>query len=95
MFTTLDAQPQEWMEGDQHIYHTVAACHFNNLEHVEYWINKLVPKNRNGEFVKWSGGRRKEQTRSQFIENCIKYSKDIDFKVNCISTKEGKMSWFA
>jgi len=42
MITTLDAQPQEWMEGDEGIFHTVAACHFKNLEHIEYWIHKTA-----------------------------------------------------
>lgn len=95
MITTLDAQPQEWMEGDENVFHTVAACHFKNLEHVEYWINKLIPKNKNGSFVKWAGGRRKGQTRDQFVNNCLKYSSEIDFQVNCVSTHEGEMSWFA
>jgi hypothetical protein len=95
MITTLDAQPQEWMEGDEKVFHTVAACHFANLEHIEHWIQKLVPRNRNGEFVKWSGGRRKEETRDQFIDNCLCHANEIDFRVNCVSTKEGEMSWFA
>jgi len=95
MITTLDAQPQEWMEGDEKVFHTVAACHFQNLEHIEYWIHKLVPKNKNGEFVKWSGGRRIEKTRDQFIDNCLTQANQIDFQVNCVSTNEGEMSWFA
>ena len=95
MITTLDAQPQEWMEGDENVFHTVAACHFQNIEHIEHWINKLIPRNQNGSFVKWAGGRRKGQTRDQFIDNCLKYSSEIDFQVNCVSTIEGKMSWFA
>jgi hypothetical protein len=95
MITTLDAQPQEWMEGDENVFHTVAACHFENLEHIEHWIHKLVPRNQNGDFVKWSGGRRKGETRDQFVDNCLKYSSEIDFRVNCVSTSEGEMSWFA
>lgn len=95
MITTLDSQPQEWMVGDENIFHTIAACHFQNIEHIEHWINKLIPRNKNGSFIKWAGGRRKEQTRDQFIDNCIKLSSEIDFKVNCVSTSEGKMSWFA
>jgi hypothetical protein len=95
MITTLDAQPQEWMEGDETVFHTVAACHFENLEHIEHWIHKLIPRNQNGDFVKWSGGRRKAKTRDQFVDNCLKYSSEIDFQVNCISTSEGEMSWFA
>lgn len=95
MITTLDAQPQEWMEGDEGVFHTVAACHFENLEHIEHWIHKLIPRNQNGDFVKWSGGRRKGQTRDQFVDNCLKYASEIDFRVNCVSTSEGEMSWFA
>jgi hypothetical protein len=95
MITTFDAQPQEWMEGDENVFHTIAACHFENLEHIEHWINKLIPRKQNGGFVKWSGGRRKGQTRDQFVDNCLKYSSEIDFQVNCVSTSEGEMSWFA
>src|SRR5258708_8817953 len=95
MITTLDAQPQEWMEGDEGVFHTVAACHFENLEHIEYWIRKLVPRNQHGDFVKWSGGRRKNKTRDQFVDNCLKYVSEIDFRVNCVSSSEGEMSWFA
>jgi hypothetical protein len=95
MITTLDAQPQEWMEGNENVFHTVAACHFENLEHIEHWINKLIPRKQNGGFVKWSGGRRKGQTRDQFVDNCLKYSSEIDFQVNRVSTSEGEMSWFA
>jgi hypothetical protein len=83
------------MEGDGSVYHTVAACHFENLEHIEHWIHKLVPQNQNGDFVKWSGGRRKAETRSKFVDNCLKYASEIDFRVNCVSTSEGEMSWFA
>jgi len=92
MITTLDARPQEWMEGDENVFHTVAACHFQNLEH---WINRLIPRNQNGSFVKWAGGRRKGRTRDQFIDNCLEYSGEIDFQINCVSTSEGEMSWFA
>ena len=95
MFTTLDAKPQEWMEGDSNVLHTVAACHFKSLEHAEYWIGKLIPRNRNGIFVKWAGGRRKEQTKDSFIDNFLSQANDLDFKVNCVSSNEGEMSWFA
>lgn len=83
------------MEGRESVFHTVAACHFENLQHVEHWIQKLIPKNKNGEFVKWSGGRRLNKTRSEFFDNCLRYSSEIDFQINCISTNEGQMSWFA
>ena len=95
MFTTLDAKPQEWMEGDSDVLHTVAACHFNNLEHAEYWINQLVPRNQNGELVKWAGGRRKDNTRDSFIDNCLNNADKLDFQINCVSSSEGEMSWFA
>jgi hypothetical protein len=95
MITTLDAQPQEWMEGDKSVFHTIAACSFESVEHIEHWIHKLVPRNKNGEFVKWSGGRRKGETRDDFIDKCLRYSSEIDFRVNCVSTSEGEMSWFA
>jgi hypothetical protein len=95
MITTLDAQPQECMEGHAHRFHTVAACHFQSVEHVEHWINILIPKNKNGAFIKWSEGRNKDETRARFIDNCAKHSHDIDFSVDCVSTEEGKMSWFA
>lgn len=83
------------MEGDASVYHTVAACSFESAEHIEHWINKLVPKDRNGEFVKWSGGRRKRETRNKFIANCLRFASEIDFRINCVSTNEGEMSWFA
>jgi hypothetical protein len=95
MITTLDTQPQEWMESNPNAFHTIAACTFDNIEHIEYWINKLVPKNRNGEFVKWSSGKRNVRYRDIFINNCIKYVNEIDFYVNCISAKAGEMSWIA
>ena len=95
MLTTLDAQPQGWMEGDAHGVHTVSACHFQNHEHAEYWVRKLVPTNKNGRFVKWSGGRRKVRSRSTFMANCLRHASEIDFRVNCISSLEGQMSWFA
>jgi len=95
MITTLDAQPQEWMEGNKNVIHTVAACHFQSIKHIEHWINKLVPRNQNGSFVKWAGGRRRSKTRDLFIDGCLKYSNEIDFQVNCVSTNEGEMSWFA
>lgn len=95
MLTTLDAKPQEWMHGDENVIHTVAACTFENHEHAEHWINILVPRDSNGNLVKWSGGRRKEKTRQLFIDNCIKHRDEFDFKINCISSREGEMSWFA
>ena len=95
MLTTLDAKPQEWMEGAKSVLHTVSACHFQSVEHAEYWIDKLVPKDANDRPVKWSGGRRKDQTRRIFIENCLKHQDEIDFKINCVSSPEGEMSWFA
>jgi hypothetical protein len=95
MITALDAQPQEWMVGNENIFHTVTACHFKSLEHLEHWVHRLVPTNQNGTFVKWSGGRRKTETRDQFIENCFKCAGEIDFQVNSVSTSEGEMSWFA
>ncbi len=95
MITTLDAQPQECMEGHAHLFHTVAACHFQSVEHVEHWINKLVPRDKNGAFIKWSGGRKKDETRARFMENCVKHAHEIDFSVDCVSTEEERMSWFA
>jgi hypothetical protein len=56
---------------------------------------KLIPRNKNGMYVKWAGGRRKAYTREHFIDNCLRHTNEIDFKVNCISTNEGDMSWFA
>lgn len=98
MLTTLDAKPQEWMEGSENVLHTVSACHFQNIEHAEYWIDKLIPKDANNNSVKWSGGRggrRKKENRETFIENCIKHQDQIDFKINAVSSLEGEMSWFA
>jgi len=83
------------MEGDATVFHTVAACTFDSVEHIEHWIHKLVPRNRNGEFVKWSGGRRKRETRHEFVNNLLKHLNAIDFRVDCVSTSEGEMSWFA
>nr|WP_143838021.1 hypothetical protein [Nitrospira cf. moscoviensis SBR1015] len=95
MFTTLDAKPQEWMQGDPHVLHTVAACHFTSPEHAEHWINLLVPKNRNGKFVKWAGGRRKDETRDAFLAACVEQASKFDFSVTCVSSYENEMSWFA
>jgi hypothetical protein len=95
MFTTLDAKPQEWMHGDSKVLHTVAACHFSSPEHAEYWIDALVPKNRDGQFVKWAGGRRKTETRDAFLAACINNLEKLDFSVTCVSSNEGEMSWFA
>jgi len=95
MLTTLDAKPQEWMEGSKNVLHTVSACHFQNIEHAEYWIDKLIPKDINNRPVKWWSGRRKKRTREIFIGNCLKYQNEIDFKINTISSLEGEMSWFA
>lgn len=94
-FTTLDAKPQEWMQGDPTVLHTVAACHFASPEHAEHWINALVPKNRNGDFVKWAGGRRKHETRNAFLAACVDRARELDFSISCVSSSEGEMSWFA
>ena len=95
MFTTLDAKPQEWMQGDPAVLHTVAACHFASPEHAEHWIDALIPKNRNGQFVKWAGGRRKDETRNAFLAACIDHAHELDFSITCVSSSEGEMSWFA
>ena len=95
MFTTLDAKPQEWMQGDSAVLHTVAACHFTSPEHAERWISTLVPKNKNGDFLKWAGGRRKDETRNEFLAACVAHAHDLDFSVTCVSSSEGEMSWFA
>jgi hypothetical protein len=95
MFTTLDAKPQEWMQGDATVLHTVSACSFASPEHAEHWIDALIPRNRNGEPVKWAGGRRKDQARDAFIAACIKYAGELDFNITCVSSSEGEMSWFA
>lgn len=81
MITALDAQPQEWMVGNENIFHTVAACNFKSLEHLEHWVHRLVPMNQDGTFVKWSGGRRKAETRDQFIENCFSVRARSIFKL--------------
>lgn len=86
------------MEGDAETIHTVSACGFRNIEHAEYWIDKLIPKDKNGNLLKWAGGRdrkRKEESRKKFIENCLKHKNEIDFSIDVISSPEGKMSWFA
>lgn len=83
------------MQGDRSVLHTVVACHFSSPEHAEHWINLLVPKNRNGEFVKWAGGRRKDETRSAFLSACVEHASKFDFSVTCVSSYEGEMSWFA
>jgi hypothetical protein len=93
--TTLDAKPQEWMQGDPDALHTVAACHFASIEHAEHWIKTLVPKNRNGDFVKWAGGRRKDETRHTFLAACAAHAHDLDFSITCVSSSENEMSWFA
>ena len=79
MITALDAQPQEWMVGNQNIFTPLQRANFKSFEHLEHWVHRLVPMNQNGTFVKWSGGRRKAETRDQFIENCFKCAGEIDF----------------
>ncbi|MBX3331424.1 MAG: hypothetical protein KF722_13540, partial [Nitrospira sp.] len=53
------------------------------------------PKNKNGEFVKWAGGRRKDETRNVFLSACLDHANEFDFSVTCVSSREDEMSWFA
>ncbi len=54
-----------------------------------------MPKNKNGEFVKWAGGRRKDETRNAFLSACIDHVNEFDFSITCVSSREDEMSWFA
>ena len=98
MFNTIDSQPQEGLLNDANLLHTLCVCCFRDGGSARNWIHTLVPKNRNGNLVKWSAGGPKERVqrrRMQFIEQVDKHYDAIDFVVHCISSTESQISLFA
>jgi hypothetical protein len=98
VFSTIDSQPQEWLLNDPNLLHTLALCCFRDSSSARHWIHTLVPKNKNGQFVKWSGGGpryRAQRRREQFVECLGQHYDEIDFSVHCISSTEGQISEFA
>ncbi len=95
MFTTMDSQPQEWLLNNPQVRHTVAFCSFGNGAHARAWIDRLVPRDQNGSFLKWSSGRGRDRARRrrlQFIERIERAVDEIDFYVQCISSCESEIS---
>jgi hypothetical protein len=92
MFNTLDSNPQEGLEFKPNYYHTMCVCSFSSREHALYWIMKLIPRDRNNNFHKWSSknarSQRKKAVRGQFIDNVLFNLNAIDFKVYCVSSSE-------
>jgi hypothetical protein len=98
MFSTIDSQPQEWLLNEPNFLHTLSVCCFRDAANARSWIHALVPKDKNGKFVKWSAGDSKKRVlrrRNQFIDQVNKHYNDIDFSVHCISSTEGQISLFA
>jgi len=97
MFSTMDSQPQEWLLNDSNGIHTLCVCCFRDSAHARHWIHTLVPRNQNGQLLKWSSGgrkRRTEQRRAKFFAAMEKHFSDIDFRIHCISSTEGEISNF-
>jgi hypothetical protein len=97
-YTTLDSQPDERLLNDANLLHTLCFCRFRDLDHASKWIHELVPKDKNGRFVKWSGSggtARKLKRRLQFINAVNQRYDSIDFSVHCISSTESEISRFA
>lgn len=98
MFSTIDSQPQEWLLNEPDLLHTLSLCCFRDGASARSWIHTLVPKDKNGNLVKWSAGgpkKRVQRRRNQFIEQVDKHYDAIDFAVHCISSTEGQISAFA
>lgn len=98
MFSTIDSQPQEWLLNEPDLLHTLSLCCFRDGASARSWIHTLVPKDKNGNLVKWSAGGPKERVqrrRNQFIEQVDKHYDAIDFAVHCISSTEEQISEFA
>lgn len=97
MFSTLDSQPQEWLKNDADAQHTLCVCVFRDSESAKKWIHRLVPKNQNDKFLKWSSGGREARNRMrrlEFLSNIEQEYDAIDFTVHCISSTEGQISQF-
>jgi hypothetical protein len=72
-------------------------CVFLDSASAKKWIHRLVPKNQNDQFLKWSsGGRgvRNLNRRLKFLSNVERDYDTIDFAVHCISSTEGQISQF-
>ena len=98
MLTTLDAKPQEWMQGDPAVLHTVAACHFKSPEHAEHWINALMCSEKQEwrlREVGWRAAKGRHSFGNAFIAACVAHAHELDLSLTCVSSSEGKMSWFA
>lgn len=97
MFSTLDSQPQEWLTGNAGELHTLCICVFLDSASAKKWIHRLVPKNKNGQFLKWSSGGRGARNRIrrlEFISNLERDYDAIDFVAHCISSTEAQISQF-
>ena len=97
MFSTMDSQPQEWLLNDANAMHTLCVCSFRDSAHARKWIHTLIPRNQNGKLLKWSSGSREKRTkrwRTEFIDAMEKHYDDIDFRIHCISSTEGRISNF-
>lgn len=97
-FNTMDSQPEEWLQDDAAVLHTLCFCCFHDSASAKKWIHQLVPKNQIGVLQKWSGGARRDgnlRRRREFIEAINWHYSDIDFSVHCISATEAEISKFA
>jgi hypothetical protein len=98
MFSTLDSQPQEWLQNDPELLHTLCVCCFRDSVSAREWIHRLVPRDKNGQLLKWSAkGRttRNLDRRTQFAERVSASYDQMDFSVHCISSTEAQISQFA
>jgi len=98
MFSTMDSQPQEWLLNRAEALHTLCFCCFRDSKHARTWIHRLVPRNRNGAFLKWSNGgpkKRVHRRRTSFMDVMDQHFDELDFLVHCISSTEGQISKFA
>jgi hypothetical protein len=94
----MDSQPQESLEFDTGLWHTLCVCCFPDSKRAKYWIHSLVPRKSNGNFAKWSDGRGtkpKYTRRVQFIDQIFKTYDGMDFSVHCISSTEADISKYA
>jgi hypothetical protein len=98
MFSTLDSQPQEWLLHDPELLHTLSICCFRDSASARQWIDRLVPRDKNGQLLKWSSKGRTVRTldrRTQFANQVSASYDQMDFSVHCISSREAQISQFA
>jgi hypothetical protein len=97
MFSTIDSQPQEWLLNNAKALHTICFCCFRDATHARTWIHALVPRNQNGDFLKWSTGGPKDRVhrrRRRFMDVLDRRFDEMDFLVHCITSTEGQISRF-